>query len=112
MPYQVELQDGRLIKRHIDHLRKKCGPSHHPSTPAGLVDSPSTAREPESVTQPEERTAPVGPNVPEGPNVDREATPTEGSPGQGDTSTNTEPEQRPVEPRRSSRLRHPPDRYY
>ena len=86
MSYQVELQDGRLIKRHVDHLRKKYGPSHHSNTPAELVDSPSTARQPESVTQPEERTAPVGPNVPKGPYVDSEAMPTEGSPGPEDTS--------------------------
>ena len=40
--YNVELQDGKVIKRHVDHLRDRSIPSKHSSSSHFLSEDDST----------------------------------------------------------------------
>lgn len=100
LSYQVKLEDGTVVKRHVDHVRSR-------------YDQPTA-----EVRQPKWIEVSLGPTMPEEESTTDE-TPTlvtgtsrttgEDNPTESSGETETEPVVQP--PRRSTRVRHPPDRF-
>ncbi len=85
--YRVQLSDGRIRKRHIDHLRVRYSGDSVNLGPPELVDVPTPSQ-----------------------SAAGSATQEQWLPGVGAPAASLQPSNLPQEPRRSGRVRRPPDR--